>query len=814
MALMLKQYRTLKHPMLKNYLKTAFRNILREKASTLINIAGLTMGITCSLVLFLLIRHLSSYDNFHSKKDRIYRVVHQSDGNQGKNYTPGVPSVLPDAFRLDFPEAEEVVFISYRAESMVTIPQATGEPKRYTEEAGVTFTQSNFFKVFDRGILVGDKTGGLDDPNEAIISKRWALKYFDKEDVVGEVVKFDTNEYKITAVMADFPNNTDFPFDLMLSYPTIKKGTETNGWNSIWSDEQCYFLLKDGEAISKVESRMGAFTEKYKGDDNPNNAIFSIQPLSELHFDERFGTFTYNTIERSMLITFGVIALILIITACINFINLATAEAIKRSKEVGIRKSLGGTRRQLIGQFLGETALVTVMSMLASLALAQLALTILNPFLELQLSLGLTSDWTLWIFLTVLTVVIAVLSGLYPAFIVSGFNPVLALKNLVSNKTSSGYNLRRALVVTQFFISQFFIIGTLVVINQMEYFLNKDLGFKKDAIIIVPIPEREEPATGDKTSKMKTLRDEMLRMSGVANASLNSAPPSSGNVSGTHFKIEGKEDDFRTQVKQIDGNYLDVFDLKIVAGQNIEDGDTAKGFLVNEKLARTAGFEPQEIVGKTIEMWGRKLQVTGVVKDFHTVSLREPIEATLMMNRLRGYETLSLQVNQNQIKSVIDKLKASWETAYPEHIFDYEFLDQQIAEFYEGEQKMSTLLGVFSSIAIFIGCLGLFGLATFMANQKTKEIGVRKVLGASVESIVMLFSKEYLRLILLGFLLAAPLSWYIMNKFLDDFAYKISIGPDIFLIGLGATLAIAMLTVGYRSLRAALVNPANSLRSE
>jgi len=800
--------------MLKNYIKTAFRNILREKASTFINIAGLTMGITCSLVLFLLIRHLASFDNYHSKRDRIYRVVHQSDGNQGKNYTPGVPSVLPDAFRLDFPEAEEVVFMSYRAGSMVTIPQPAGEPKRYTEEAGVVFTQSNFFKVLDRSILIGDKTSGLDDPNEAIISKRWALKYFDKEDVVGEVVKFDTNEYKITAVMADFPQNTDFPFDLMLSYPTVKKGTEENGWNSIWSDEQCYFLLKEGEAISKVESRMGAFTEKYIGDDNPNNAFFSIQPLSEIHFDDRFGTFTYNTIERSMLITFGVIALILIITACINFINLATAEAIKRSKEVGIRKSLGGTRRQLIAQFLGETALVTVMSMLASLALAQLALTILNPFLELQLSLGLASDWTLWIFLTVLTVVIAVLSGLYPAFIVSGFNPVLALKNLVGNKTSSGYNLRRALVVTQFFISQFFIIGTLVVINQMEYFHNKDLGFKKDAIIVVPVPVREEPAGGDKTSKMRTLRDEMLRMSGVANASLNSAPPSSGNVSGTHFKIEGKEDDFRTQVKQIDGNYLDVFALKIVAGENIEDGDTAKGFLVNEKFAHTVFLEPQEIVGKTIEMWGKKLPVVGVVKDFHTRSLREPIEATIMMNRLRGYETLTLQVNQNQIQPVIDKLKASWETAYPEHIFDYEFLDQQIAEFYEGEQRMSTLLGVFSSIAIFIGCLGLFGLATFMANQKTKEIGVRKVLGASVESIVLLFSKEYLRLIFLGFLLAAPLSWYVMNKFLDDFAYKISIGPDIFLIGLGATLAIAMLTVGYRSLRAALVNPANSLRSE
>lgn len=800
--------------MLRNYLKTAFRNLLREKASTLINIAGLTMGISCSLVLFLLVRHLSSYDNFHSKRDRIYRVVHQSDGNSGERYTPGVPSVLPDAFRLDFPEAEEVVFMSYRAGSMVTIPQPTGEPKRYNEEAGVVFTQSNFFKILDRDILIGDKTTGLDDPNEAIISRRWALKYFNREDVVGEVVKFDTNDYKVTAVMADFPNNTDFPFDLMLSYSTIKKGTETNGWHSIWSDEQCYFLLKEGEAISKVESRMGAFTEKYIGDDNPNNAFFSIQPLSELHFDDRFGTFTYNTVEKSILITFGVIALILVITACINFVNLATAEAIKRSKEVGIRKSLGGTRRQLVIQFLGETTLVTLMSMLASLAVAQLALTILNPFLELQISFNLAGDLTLWIFLVGVTLVIALLSGLYPAFIVSGFNPVLALKNLVSNKDSSGYNLRRALVVMQFFISQFFIIGTIIVVNQMEYFLNKDLGFRKDAMLIVPIPEREAPAEEGKTSKMRTLRDEMLRISGVSNASLNSAPPSSGNVSGTHFKIEGKEDDYRTQVKQIDGNYLDVFDLKLVAGQDLEDGDTAKGFLVNEKFARTVGYEPGEIVGKTIDMWGKKLPVVGVVKDFHTVSLREPIEATLLMNRLRGYETLALQVNQSQIKTVVDKLKDSWEAAYPEHIFDYRFLDQQIAEFYEGEQRLSTLLGVFSSIAIFIGCLGLFGLATFMANQKTKEIGVRKVLGASVESIVILFSKEYLRLILIGFVLAAPLSWYIMNKFLDEFAYKITIGVEVFVIGLVATLAIAMLTVGYRSLKAALVNPANSLRSE
>ena len=801
--------------MLTNYLKTAFRNILRQKSSTLINVSGLTMGITCSLVLFLRIRHISSFDNFHSKRDRIFRVVHQSDGNQGKNYTPGVPSVLPDAFRLDFPEAQEVVFASYRAESMITIPKADGEPKRYNEESGVVFTQSNFFKIFDRPIVMGDASNGLDDPNEAIISKRWALKYFDREDVIGEVVKFDTIEYKITAVMADYPNNTDFPFDLMLSYPTIKKQSEENGWHSIWSDEQCYFLLKEGESIAKIESRMAAFTEKYIGNDNPNHAVFLTQPLTEIHFDERFGTFTYQTTSRSMLVAFGVIALILVATACINFVNLATAEAIKRSKEVGVRKSLGSTRNQLIRQFLGETALITTVAMISSVALSQLALTILNPYLDLHLSLNFSGDSSLWFFIIGLTVAISLLSGLYPAFVVSGFSPALALKNLVNNKNSAGYNLRRALVVTQFFISQFFIIGTIIVINQMDYFLKKDLGFNKDAIVVVPIPVREEPsASSAGVSKMRTLRDEVMRFSGVSRASLNSAPPSSGNVSGTHFTIEGKSEDFRTQLKQIDGNYVDVFGLKLVAGKNLEDTDTARGFLVNEKFARTTGFETEEIVGKRIKLWGKDLPIVGVVKDFHTVSLRDPIEATAMMNRLRGYETLTIQVNTNQIKDIVGHLKEAWERAYPEHIFDYQFLDQQIQEFYEAEQKMSVLLGVFSSIAIFIGCLGLFGLATFMANQKTKEIGVRKVLGASVESIVLLFSREYVKLILLGFLFAAPLAWFTMHKFLEGFAYKVTIGPGIFVIGFFATLFIAMATVGYKSFKAAIVNPTNSLRSE
>ncbi|MBL0743341.1 ABC transporter permease [Chryseolinea lacunae] len=801
--------------MIKNYFKTAIRNLLRGKGSSLINISGLAMGITCSLVLFLLVRHHATFDSFHTHRDRIYRVVSQSDGNNGKNYSAGVPTPLPEAFRNDFPEAEAVIFAGYRADALVTIPQPSGEPKKYTETAGVVITEPGFFKIFDRPVLIGDAVRGLDDPNEAVISKRWALKFFGKEDAVGEVVKFEDNEYKITAVMEDFPANTDFPLDLMLSYATVKKEREASGWNSIWSDEQCFILLKPGEDAAKLERRLPAFTEKYIGKEDPDHTLFSLQPLKDFHFDQRYDTFSYNTIDKNMLTAFAVIAFILIVTACINFVNLATAEAIKRSKEVGIRKSLGSTKSQLVRQFLGETALVTFISLLIALAFTQLALTFLNPFLDLHLALRFGSDGQLWGFIIVVFVIVALLAGVYPAFVVSGFNPALALKNLISNKNSSGYALRRTLVVAQFVISQFFIIGTIVVINQMNYFQKKDLGFRKDAILIVPIPEKASLQKMETVSKMKTLRDEVAALPGVDQVSLNNAPPSSGYVSSTNMKIEGKDENFATQVKLADGNYAGLFGLTFVSGHNLQDLDTATGFVVNEKLAHTVGFaNAANIEGKMLRIRGRTLPVVGVVKDFHTVTLRRPVEATVLMNHIVGYERMAIHVQASAVQDVLAKLKPVWERTYPEHIYSYEFLDQQIAEFYDGERKMSILLAIFSSIAIFIGCLGLFGLVTFMANQKNKEIGVRKVLGASVESIVFMFSKEFVKLIAIGFLVAAPAAWFVMGKFLDEFAYKITMGPEIFLIGLVVTLAIAMFTVGYRSFKAAVVNPVKSLRSE
>jgi putative ABC transport system permease protein len=800
--------------MFQNYLKTALRNLRRQAGSTILNVLGLTLGIAASLILFLLVRYHTSFDTFHPNKDRIYRVTTTSKGNSSDDYTSGVPSVLPEAFRLDFPEAEEVTFTSYRSGGLITVDQQGGEAKKYDEERGISYIQPNFFSIFNRAVIHGSIDKALDEPNEAVLSRSWASKYFGREDALGEVFRYDNKDFKVTAVMEDPPANTDLPISIMLSYATVKKELEEHGWNSIWSDEHCYFLLREGVNISQLEARIPTFVEKYLGKENRNGQTFILQPLGEIHFDDRFGNYNYNTVSKAAILALSIIGVFLLLTACINFINLSTAEAVKRSKEVGIRKSLGSTRRQLILQFLGEATLVTLTASVLALAFAQVSLRFLNPFLDLELALSL-SDGVLWGFLLATVVVVALVSGLYPSVVVSAFNPVLALKNQMGNRGSSGFYLRRGLVVLQFFISQFLVIATLVIISQNNYFRNKDLGFRKDAILTVPIPVSESPADTIRGNRMRTLRDELMRIPGVELASLSNTPPSSGSVSGTGFTLEGSTEFYETQVKTIDANYLTLYDLKLVAGSNLADLDTAQGFLVNEKLARVTGHEnPAELVGKRIDMWGKKLPVVGVVRDFHTVSLHTPIEATIMLNRLRNYRTLSLQVRPGEVQAALPAIQKMWEATYPEYIFSYEFMDESIREFYESEVRLSTLLSTFTSLAIFIGCLGLFGLASFMANQKTKEIGIRKVLGASVTNVLFIFSKEFVVLIVVGFAIAAPVAWYLMNEYLSEFAYKITLGPELFLGGLLLTLLVAAATVGYRSARAAMVNPVDSLRSE
>jgi putative ABC transport system permease protein len=792
--------------MLRNYFKSALANLRREKGTTAVNIAGLALGITCSLVLYLFISNANSFDRYHTNSNRIYRVVSQPMGNHGLQYTQAIPRALPDAFKEDFREVEAVAFTSYRRGSLVTVIHP-GQVKKYEEPKGVAFSEPSFFKIFDRAILIGSSETGLDDPNEAIISKRWALKYFGKEDATGELLSVEETEYKITAVMEDFPAITDLPFDLILSYATVKNTAATSDWGNYADTDNCYVLLKKDEKISSVQRQMPRFVKKFTGNE-VGKSTFVLQPLADLHSDSRFAN--YNTkLPKQAQTIFSVIAVFILITACVNFINMATAEAVKRTREVGIRKILGGGRTQLMFQFLLESLLVVAFAVMISFGGVQLFLSWLNPLMDL--SLALSPSFQLVAFLGTLIVVVTLLSGAYPAWLMSTFRPSDALRNVSMTKSSGGFLLRRSLVVLQFFISQFFIIGTLVLAAQMDFMRNADIGFEKENIITVPIPKAGETSAAE---KMKTVRQEVLRLPGVASASLAYSPPSHKAVVGTSVSISGKDNAFDTQVKSVDGEYLRLFDIRLLEGDDLKDADTISGVLVNEKFVEVAGLNPQSVVGRDLIIWGKSFPIEGVVSNFNTQSLSAPIEPVVLLNNSNDYRTLSIKINNSDPQQAVFAIQKTWESIYPEYIFQYAFLDDQIAALYRGETRITNMLKVFAGIAILIGCLGLLGLITFIANQRTKEIGVRKLLGASVEGIVLLFTSELAKLLIIGFMIAAPIAGYLMNLLLQEFAYKIQLGPMIFLTALGATFLISFTTIMYRAVRAAAANPVESLKVE
>lgn len=801
--------------MLRNYLITAFRNLFRERTNSILNIAGLTLGITGSLILFLIVHQGNQFDKHHENKDRIFRMVSTSKANGGESFTQAAPPVLPASLKSDFQEIEEVAFTSYRRNNLIGITKPDGTVNRQKEAKGVAFTQNSFFKIFDRKLLSGDDKKVLTEPNTALISEAWAEKFFKSKDVLGKEIQYDNVTYEIEGLVENYPITTDLPFDLMLSYATIQDEMEERGWGSLSDSDNCYFLLKEESDITSVSSALPTFVAKHygNGDENKEGKNFVIQPLADLHSDMRFGN--YNTRMPFMAqVAFSVIGAFLLLTCSINFINLTTASAVMRNKEIGIRKVLGSSRFQLIIQLLGETFLVTLVACVTSVFVGKALLPLVNNYLDLNLSLDLGSNLFLWIYLVVLVVAVTLLSGLYPAWVISGGRTGHIISG-PSKQLNSGFTLRRSLIVAQFFISQFFIIATLVIYNQFQYMQRRDMGFVKDAIINMPIPVQENNDTIRSQSTMRTLKSEMLRISGVEQVSLNNTPPAANSVLGTSFTLAGSDEPINTQLKEVDGDYLDLFGIELLAGTGLSDLDTMSGFVVNEALARAAGFtEYNALVGSEIELWGNKLPIKGVVKDFSSTSPSDAIKPLMMINNLNGFKNLSLKLANADINQDIQTIQELWEKAYPEYIFEYSFFDDDVENLYRGERKSSTALAFFSGMAIFIGCLGLFGLVTFMANNKTKEIGVRKVMGASVPSIVWLFSKEFIKLILIGFALAAPLAGFVMNMVLEEFAYKISLGPLLFLSGLLGTFLIAFLTVGFRSVSAAMANPVDSLRSE
>ncbi len=795
--------------MLRNYIKIAWRNIRRNKSYTFINIVGLSMGIACSIVIFAFVSYQLSFDGFHKNKDRIYRFVTEWH-DEDINYSGAVPSPAAKAFRSNYTYGEKTARIIDYQNSLIAIP-GSAENKKFKEEDGIAYTEPEFFDIFDYPLIKGDKNSFLKNPNSAAITEKMAKKYFGSEEAIGKTIRVNNRtNFIITGVLKDFPANTDRRQQIYLSYANLidqnRWLAKDSGWGGVYSGCKAYTLLKP--SISKAQAETGLkqiIAANYKGRDL-KTWQFKLQPLSDIHFNTDYD----GSADRKYLWAFFFIGLFLIITACVNFINLATAQALNRSKEIGIRKVLGSLPSQLFWQFIAETAMITLFALLIACALAALVLPYVNSLFKTEIALHYLTNTPLLLFLGLIFLLVTFLSGSYPGLVLARFQPVLALKSKLSQKHIGGFSLRRILVVTQFAISQMLIIGTIVIASQMHYSKNTELGFNKKAILLMPLP------TTDKV-KASTLRTRMTGVAGVEDISLCFAAPAAGSNNTTNLRFDSRAEDehFSVNTKSADENYLKTFGIKLAAGRNFFPSDTIREYLVNETFVKKLGLKsPGDVIGKMASINGIKAPVIGVVKDFYNYSFHSEISAVAIMPSADNYRTCAVRINMNNLKPAIATLENIWSETYPEYLFEYRFLDDSIAEFYELDTIMLTLIEAFAAIAVLIGALGLYGLVSFMAVRKTKEIGVRKVLGARISNILWLFGKEFTKLLLIAFVIAAPVAWWAMTKYLQDFKNQIKLGAGIFVMAIVCTFLIAAITVGYRSIKAALANPVKSLRTE
>ncbi|MES1225664.1 MAG: FtsX-like permease family protein, partial [Bacteroidota bacterium] len=539
----------------------------------------------------------------------------------------------------------------------------------------------------------------------------------------------------------------------------------------------------------------------------------ALQPLSEIHSDERYGNFRGTTFSKDLILALNLIGLFLLIIACVNFINLTTAQAINRAREVGVRKVLGGNRTQLILQFLGETGITTLLALIGSLVVVFICLPFLNNLLGIKLSVLVLYSAKFILFLIAAFFLVTFLSGFYPALVLSGFKSVTVLKSSAGG-SNKGISFRRALVVFQFVIAQALIIGTLVVASQMDYFRNADLGFTKEAIINAGFP-------GDSLSRTKTdfLQSELVKIPGIQKVSFSTFTPSAGGGWYTDLRTPANKNaatpDMIVCMKPADTGYFRLYNLPIVAGRVYFSSDTMREFVVNETVVKNLGFRtPEEAIGKLINTNGKTCPIVGVVKDFHVYSLRDAIGPVVFSTMKNNYGLANIKINMSQAKNVIASMQNTWNKYFPDFVFEYSFLDQTIADYYKQEEQLSVLYKIFSGIAIFISCLGLYGLISFMAVQRRKEIGIRKVLGAPVRDIVIMLSKEFTILITIAFFIAAPIAWYFMRQWLQHYTYRIMLSVWFFVATILCSLIIAWLTVSYTAIKAALANPVKSLRTE
>lgn len=794
--------------MLYNYLKIAVRNLRKYKGYMLINIVGLAVGIAVCLLIFQYVSHELSYDRYHEKSDRIYRItMKRTDTNYGVT-----PSMISPTLQQLYPEVKSGVRI-YHSGSYRPLTIRRGD--RIFEERSFAYVDSSLFDIFSFQLLAGNPETALTRPNTVVISRDIARKYFGDESPVGKSLQVNDREFEVTGVMDEIPANSHFRFDFFASMNTL------SGWtvlqDDVWraANFYTYVLVEDGTGIRETEQKVNDYLHSTLTD-NEFVATLQLQfePLTDIHL--------FSDVQRDIsaqgdiryILAAGAIAILILIIACINYMNLATARSVRRSREVGIRKVLGSDRRRLIGQFFGEAAVMTLISLMVSVLLIELALPWFSRLTGQVLSVDYSSA-QFWVMLLGTGFLVTVTAGSYPALILSSFKPAAVLRG--SKITEGNSSLRKALVVFQFAASVFLIITTIVIYRQVDFIQQKELGYKQDNVLVLT-------ASGEVEQRFDAFRSELLELPGAAGTAMASETPTNIRA-GYSLDVEGLEEEpnFIVNGLRINPDFTETLNIEVVAGQsftrgdynraNTEEGDQQYTFLANEATARYYGLEPEELVGRRATTSGRSGIIKGVVKDFHFTSLHQPISPLIMFPQ-DGFNRLLISLNTTDIQRTLANTRELWTQMFPQQPFDYRFLDQEYEALYQQEVRAGNIFISFAILAIFIACMGLVGLSSYMLERRTREIGVRKVLGATATHILTLFSRDFVMLVMLGYLIALPLSWYAMNRWLQNFAYRIEPGLMIFLAAGGLVVALTLATVSYHALKAVRLDVVQSLKRE
>ena len=800
--------------MLKNYIMISYRNLIRNKGYSIINISGLSIGMASFLLILLWVQTELSYDKFHDNSHRIQLIYLDAILGSPMTAPVSVADAGPTMVEL-YPEVENMVRFEPGGSSV-----SVKIDEQMFQEDKVSYADNTIFEVFSFPLIMGNVKDALVAPYTAVISESLAQKYFGTEGALGKILEIDGNtEYTITGIMADMPENSSLNFDIIRSFETLISNN-TAGVGEWFSFQYMTFLLLaentdidalEAKFVDLIDSKMGPMLAALGA-----SVSLYLQPLEDFHLYSNYDIDMGEIGDINYVYLFSGIAILILLIACFNFINLATARSTKRAKEVGLRKTLGADRNKIVTQFLGESIFLCLIAAFVTLILLEISLPLFSTLAGYEFSYSYVEDWWLIPGLIGLAVFVGLLAGSYPAFFLSSFTPIEALKGVNGQGRSNSY-FRSVLVVVQFTISVCLIVGSMTIYKQLKYITQKDLGFNKEEVLVI------ENAVPEEGISLKTLKTEFTQIPGITAVAASNQIPGRGLQKSVAIPEGFAPDEAQTvQLLTIDQDFLPTLGIEMAEGRNFSSMmaiDTITSILLNEAAVRKFGW--QTGIGKTMgrpshpgEEPAPLLNIVGVVKDFHMASLHNEIEPLMIMYDPTQVTELSIRFSTTDIEQTLDQIETKWKELFPDRQFSYMFLDETFAEFYENDKRLGTLVLVFSGLAIFIGCLGLFGLASFVAEQRTKEIGIRKVLGASVFSIVSMLSREFIYLVLFACILAWPLSWYGLNRWLNSFAYRIDLHVSVLLLSGLAALAIALFTVSFQATKAALANPVKALKYE